>query len=58
VIDGINYKFVTKDVVTQPVSGGTAQFLNLEIIQGEPLSLTYTYSSSSNPKALFVLPDA
>jgi len=56
-IDGVNYRFITKDVNTRNVSGGTAQFLGLEIIQGEPISLSFTYSSSSNPKALFVLPD-
>lgn len=57
-VDGVNYKFITKDIVTKNVSGGTAQFLGLEIIQGEPISLTYTYSSSSNPKAIFSLPDS
>jgi len=56
-IDGVNYKFVTKETVTKNVSGGTAQFLGLEIIQGEPISLSYTYSSSSNPKSIFSLPD-
>jgi hypothetical protein len=56
-VDGINYKFITKDTVTKNVSAGTAQFLGLEIIQGEPISLSYTYSSSSNLKAIFSLPD-
>ena len=56
-VDGVNYRFITKDVVTRNVSGGTAQFLGLEIIQGEPISLALTYSSSSNPKAIFSLPD-
>lgn len=57
-IDGVNYRFITKDSVTKNVSGGTALFSGLEIIQGEPISLTFTYSSSSNPKALFALPDS
>jgi hypothetical protein len=57
-IDGINYKFITKDTVAENVSANTATFLGLEIIQGEPISLTYTYSSMSNPKSLFVLPDS
>jgi hypothetical protein len=56
-IDGVNYRFITKDVNTRNVSAGAAQFLGLEIIQGEPISLSFTYSSLSNPKALFVLPD-
>jgi hypothetical protein len=56
-IDGVNYRFITKDVVTRNVSAGTALFSGLQIIQGEPISLTFTYSSSSNPKAIFSLPD-
>lgn len=57
-IDNVNYTFITKDVKTVNVTANTATFTGLEIIQGEPISLTFTYSSLSNPKALFTIPDS
>jgi hypothetical protein len=57
-VEGINYPFVTTDTITVNTTANTATFLNLEIAQGEPIGLTFTYSSATNPKSLFVLPDA
>ena len=57
-VDGVNYTFVTKDINTVNVVANTATFTNLEIVQGEPISLAFTYSSLSNPKSTFVLPDS
>ena len=57
-IDNINYTFITKDVNTVNVSANTATFLGLEIIQGEPISISFTYSSLSNPKSIFTIPDS
>ena len=57
-IDNVNYSFITKDINTVNVTANTATFTGLEIIQGEPIALSYQYSSASNPKSLFVLPDA
>lgn len=57
-IDGVNYTFITKDAKTVNVTANTATFADIEIIQGEPISLSFTYSSSSNPKQIFTLPDA
>lgn len=56
-VDGVNYTFITKDEITVNVDNNVATFTDIEIIQGEPISLTFSYSSSSNPKQLFVLPD-
>lgn len=57
-IDDVNYTFITKDVNTVNVTANTATFTGLEIIQGEPISLAFTYSSISNPKAIFTIPDS
>jgi hypothetical protein len=57
-VEGINYPFVTTDTITVNTVANTASFFNLEIAQGEPIGLTFTYTSATNPKSLFVLPDA
>lgn len=57
-IDGINYTYITKDAHTENAVNGTATFNNLQIYQGEPISLTFTYDEATNLKQLFVLPDA
>lgn len=56
-IDGTNYTFVTKNTYTQPVINGTASFDNVEIIQGEPIALTYVVNVSTNPKQIFEISD-
>ncbi len=57
-IDNVNYTFITKDVKTVNVTANTATFTGLEIIQGEPISIAFTYVSLSNPKAIFTIPDS
>jgi hypothetical protein len=56
-VDGVNYTFITDDIYTTSVVNGTAIFNDVKIVQGEPISLTFTVDLSSNPKQLFVLPD-
>lgn len=56
-IDGVNYTFITKDSTTVNAVANTATFLNVEIVQGEPINWTFPYDVSANPKQLFVLPD-
>lgn len=56
-IDGTNYTFVTKNTSTKPVINGTASFDNVEIIQGEPIALTYVVNVSTNPKQIFEIAD-
>jgi hypothetical protein len=57
-INNRNYSFVTLDSQTVPVVSGTANFGNLLIKQGVPVTQTLTYSLASNPNSIFVLPDA
>ena len=56
-VDGTNYNFVTKDTTTVNVSANTASFTDINIYQGIPASYSFTYSTTSNPKAIFTIPD-
>ena len=56
-IDGINYNFVTTDSTTVNVSNSTANFNNITISQGLPVTYNYTVDSIQNPKYTFVIPD-
>lgn len=58
-IDGVSYKFVTLNSVTQNtnLANNTVTFDNLTIKQGEPVTLSFTYDSAANPTAIFELPD-
>ena len=57
-IDGTNYIFITKDVNTVSVIANTATFTDIELVQGEPISLSFTVNNTTNPKQIFTLPDA
>lgn len=57
-VNGTSYTFVTTDSTTASVSNGIANFNNIQIKQGNPVTLTFNYSSSSNPKSVFELPDS
>ena len=58
-IDGVTYKFVTMNSVTENtnLANNTVTFNDLVIKQGEPVTLTFTYDSGANPTAIFELPD-
>jgi hypothetical protein len=58
-IDGVTYKFVTMNSVTENtnLANNTVTYNNLVIKQGEPVTLTFTYDSAANPTAIFELPD-
>jgi hypothetical protein len=56
-VDGVNYPFVTKDIVTVNTVSGTATFNDLVIYQGQPVSLSYVYTALSNPQQLFSIND-
>ena len=56
-IDGVNYNFVTTDSTTVNVSNNTANFNNITISQGLPVTYNYTVDSIQNPKYTFVIPD-
>jgi hypothetical protein len=57
--DGINYVFVNPAarVVSKNTSTGLFFVDNLEIKEGQPNAITFTYDSSTNPKQYFELPD-
>ena len=57
-VDGVNYTFITKDAYTENTVNNTATFNNVELYQGEPISLSYTYDASTNSKQLFTIPDS
>jgi hypothetical protein len=58
-IDGVSYKFLTMNTVTQntDLANNTVTFSNLIIKQGEPVNLSFTYDSAANPQGIFELPD-
>ena len=57
-IDGVNYNFVTTDSTTVNVSNNTANFNNITIKQGLPVTYNFTVDSIQNPKYTFVIPDS
>lgn len=56
-VDGINYNFVTTDATTVNVSSNTANFIDIQLKQGIPVSYTYTVDGTTNPSYTFELPD-
>jgi hypothetical protein len=56
-IDGVNYNFVTTDATTVNVSNKTANFNNITIKQGLPVTYNFTVDSIQNPKYTFVIPE-
>ena len=57
-IKNVPYPFITTDTQTVAVSGGTANFNNIIIKQGIPVTLTFNYTAATNPTSSFLLPDA
>jgi hypothetical protein len=57
--DGINYIFVNPSarVVSKNVSSGLFVVENLELKEGQPNGITFTYDAQTNPKQIFELPD-
>jgi hypothetical protein len=57
--DGVNYVFVNPSarVVSKNLSSGLFVVENLEIKEGQPNGITFTYDSQTNPKQIFELPD-
>ena len=56
-INGVNYNFVTIDSTTVNVTSNTANFNNVTIKQGLPVTYNFTVDSIQNPKYNFVIPD-
>ena len=58
--DGVNYIFVTTStrIVSKNNSTGLFNVEKLEIKEGQPIAVTFTYNSQNNPKQIFELPEA
>ena len=54
IVDNITYTFYNKEDVTVAKSGGAYVFSGLQLIEGTPLSYTYTYA----PGTRFIVPNA
>ena len=57
-IDKRIFNFVVMDETTVTKSNTSYHFENLNIKEGELTTYTYTYDETSNPKSVFLLPDA
>jgi len=58
--DGVNYVFVnpSSQVVSKNNTTGLFNVTNLEIKEGLPTGITFTYDEQTNPKQIFELPDS
>ena len=57
-INGVNYNFVTTDLMANNTVNGTVTFDNVLIKQGQPLNYNFTVDTTANPKTIFEIPDA
>jgi hypothetical protein len=57
-IDNISYNFVTLEDVTVTKSDTKFFLDNVELYEGKLVSYNFNYNKNSNPKSIFVLPDA
>ena len=57
-VDSRIYNYVTMNQTTVTKSNTSYYFENLDIKEGQLSTYTYTYDEASNPKSIFVLPDA
>ena len=56
-VDAISYRFNVLDTQIVTKSGTQYIFENVELFEGRLTSKTFTYSSTSNPKSIFTIPD-
>jgi hypothetical protein len=57
-VGGTSYIFSSTDTQTVAVSSGSAVFNNVELKQGTPVTLTFTYTQATNPTSSFQISDA
>ena len=57
--DGVNYVFVNPSarIVSKNTSTGLFNVENLEVKEGQPVTLSFEYNTTNNPKQIFELPD-
>lgn len=57
-LDGASYNFLTLYSNTAYKSNGTFVFNNVNLIQGEPITIQYLVNDASNPKRRYTIPTA
>jgi hypothetical protein len=57
-IDGASYNFLTTYSNTAFKSNGSFVFNNINLIQGEPVTIQYLVDDNSNPKRRYTIPNA
>lgn len=57
IIDNVSYNFNVLDSVTVSRSGNQFVFENLNIYEGQLVNRSFNYSSTTNPKSIFTLPE-
>ena len=56
-IDSINYNFVNSEEIVISTVSSTAIGYYIELVQGQPITYSYNFDLSTNPKQIFKLPD-
>lgn len=57
-IDGVNYQFITEESTTVNVVDGTAEFVDLILKQGVPISYAFPVDTVTNPSTIYEIPDS
>lgn len=57
-IDSVNYNFVNSEEIVISTSNSTAIGYYIELVQGQPVTYSYNFDLSTNPKQIFKLPDS
>jgi hypothetical protein len=57
-VDGVSYNYITTESVTISKTGTQYFFENIDIYEGQFINFSQTYSATSNPKSVFIIPNA
>ena len=57
-VDGVSYNYITTESVTISKTGTQYFFENIDIYEGQFVNFSQTYNSTSNPKSVFIIPNA
>ena len=57
-VDGVSYNYITNESVTVSKTGTQYFFENIDIYEGQFVNFSQTYNATSNPKSVFIIPNA
>ena len=57
-VDGVSYNYITNESVTVSKTGTQYFFENIDIYEGQFINFSQTYNATSNPKSVFIIPNA